>query len=181
MTCPGHAVRPNAGKALSRKGWDLPQHRFTRRQEILEGGFEVAGVPWIGYVATDAGIGHHEVNLSLRVVGDDAPDEPQVGGVHADDAVEAVIIGLGNLAGAFVGIEPHAVLAQAAPGRRINGVADLLRGDRCRLNMELAVPPLSFHQGLEDELCHSAPADISMTDEQDSHLAKVSANILQGN
>ena len=79
------------------------QHRLATRQEILEGLLEVAGVPGVGDVAGVAGVGHHQVDLAVGVVRDDAADEAEVPRIHADDAVEAVVIGRRDLPGAFAG------------------------------------------------------------------------------
>ena len=69
------------------------QHGFTALQQILESFFEVAGVPGIRNIPADARIRHHQVYFPRRVVGEDSSDEPKVGGIHADDAVEAVVVG----------------------------------------------------------------------------------------
>ena len=86
------------------------QHRFAPFQQVLESRLKVTGVPGVGNVAADSGVGHHQVNLPLGVCGNDAPKEPEVGSVHADDPLEAVVIGPGDLPGAFVRVEPHSVL-----------------------------------------------------------------------
>lgn len=51
------------------------QHRFAGGEQVLEGLLEIARVPGIGHVAPTAGVGHHQVNLALRVGGDYAADE----------------------------------------------------------------------------------------------------------
>ena len=130
------------------------QHRLATRQEVLEGLFEVAGVPGVGDVAGKAGVGHQQVDLALRVVRNDPPDEPEVPGIHADDAVKAVVIGRRDLAGAFAGVEPHAVLAETAFGRRIDGIAYLLSRYCGRLHIETVVNAPFADKVLEDELCH---------------------------
>ena len=61
--------------------------------------------------------------------------------------------------------------------RRINGIADFFGGNRRGLDMEAAVQPPGFHQGLQDKLGHYAPADISVADEQDSHKVFVSTKL----
>ena len=147
----------------------LAEHGFAGGEEVLEGFFEVAGVPGVGDVAADAGVGHHEVDFAVRIGGDDSADEPQVGGIHADDAVETGIIGTGNLAGSLPGIEPHPVLAQAPLCRRIDGIADLLRRHGCRLDVIQVLQPLSPHHRLQYELRHRAPANIPMAYEQYPH------------
>ena len=105
------------------------QHRFAARQQVLERFFEIAGVPGVRHIAADARVGHHEVDLARGIGGNDPPDQPEVGCVHADDPVEAVIIGPGDLAGPFGTVKRHPVLVEAPPGRRVDGISGLLGGD----------------------------------------------------
>ena len=95
--------------------------------KVAVGGFEVAGVPRVGDVAVEAGVGHHHADLVLRIVGDDPSQHPDVRAVHADYDIEAVIVGPGDLAGLLAGIEPDAVAVQAALCRRIDRIANLFR------------------------------------------------------
>ena len=52
----------------------LADHRFAGDEEVLEGFFEVAGVPGVGYVAANAGVGHHQVDFAKGIVRDYAAD-----------------------------------------------------------------------------------------------------------
>ena len=49
----------------------LAQHGFAAGEEILEGGFEITGVPGIGDIASRACIGHQEMDFAFGIFGDD--------------------------------------------------------------------------------------------------------------
>ena len=112
------------------------QEGFAAGEDVLEGALEVAGVPGVGDVASAAGIGHQQVDLALRVGGDYVPEPAQVTGVHADEAVEAVIVLGDDRTCPLQRVEPYSVLAEAAPGGRVDGVAVLLVRDGGGLDIE---------------------------------------------
>jgi hypothetical protein len=104
------------------------------------------------------------VDLSLRVIGNDTPEEPQVRLIHADDPVESVIIGPDKLPGPFVSIESYPMLGQATLCRRINWIANLLRRHGRRFYIILGIKPFGLNQRLEYKLCHRTPANVSVAD-----------------
>ena len=146
-----------------------PHHPLAAFQNILEGFFEVARVPGVGHVAAGAGVGHQKMDLAVGIVRNDAAEQAQIGGIHAHDAVEAGIVGPCDLTGALARIERNAVLGEAAPGRRIDGIADFFRRHGRGLDVIAVFHAAGAHQGLEDELGHGAPANISVANEEYTH------------
>lgn len=148
------------------------QHCLAPLQQVLEGRFEISGIPRVRHIAADAGIGHHQVDLSLRIFRNDTFNQPQVRGVHTYDTVEAAVVRPVDLPCTLALVEPHSMLIQAALCRRVNRVSYLLRRNRRRLDIVLAFKTFGLYQSLQDELCNRTSADITVTDEKDSHLCK---------
>ena len=142
---------------------------FTTFQDILEGCFEIPRIPRVRDVPADARIRHHQMDLPVRIIGNDTLNEPEVPGVHADNAVKAVVIGPCHLPGTLFLVERHAVLGEAALGRRIDGIADFFRGNGGRFDMPENLKAPASDQGLENEFCHRAAAYVAVADEKDSH------------
>ena len=57
------------------------------------------------------------------------------------------------------------MLGQFAPGRGIDGVAELLAADGGGADLQLGGQALLFRQILEDELGHRAAADVAVANE----------------
>ena len=67
------AVKEKSSKAAVPVNLSHPrQHGLASREEVLKGGFKIAGVPRVGHVSSDPGIGHHQVDLSRRIRWNDA-------------------------------------------------------------------------------------------------------------
>lgn len=109
------------------------------------------------------------MDLTVGVVRNDAAEQAQVGGIHAHDAVEAGIVVPCDLTGALLRVERDAVLGEAAPGGRIDGIANLFRGHGSGLDVIAVFHAAGAHQGLEDELGHRAPANVSVADKEYTH------------
>lgn len=134
-------------------------------EDVAPGGFEVAGVPGVGDIAGTAGEVEQEVDLALGVVTTEAPHVAQVPRVHADEQVEAVVVGTRHLARGLAGTA-DAVLGEFTTGRGIDGVANLLGGGGCRLDIILALAACTGHQVFHHELCHRAATDVAVAYKQ---------------
>lgn len=147
----------------------LLQHCLASCENILESLLEIPCIPRVCNIPSAAGIGHHQMNLMLRVIWDDAAQQPQVRTVHTDDAVETPVIRSRDLTGTLVGIELHSVLIETTPCRRINRVADLLRRYGGRLHIITVFQALGPNQSLAYKLRHRTAAYIAVTHKKYFH------------
>ena len=106
------------------------------------------------------------MDLSVGIFRNDAADPAEVRGVHADDAVEAGVIGPGDLAGGLASVEGYAVLREATLRRGIDGVADFFRRYGGRLDIVLIFKAAGLYQRFKDKLCHGASAYIAVANEK---------------
>ena len=103
------------------------------------------------------------MHLALRVVRDDVAQHPQVGGVHADDAVEMVVVRARDLPG-LPDVERNAVLVETAPCGRVDRIADLLGRDGGRFDIIAVLEAAGAQQRLQDILRHRTAADVAVAD-----------------
>ena len=148
------------------------EEAFAALEDVLEGLLEVARVPRVRDISQCAHVPashrerHHMTYLTVGIVGDDAADPAEVGGIHIDDEVVARVVGAGELPRSLGGVEPHAVLRQAALRRGVDRVADFLGRDRRRLDVVQPIKPLGFNQRFQYELCHRTAAYIAVAYEK---------------
>ena len=137
------------------------QQSLAARENVPPGSLEISGVPGVRHVAGMAGPVQQEGQLSLRVAAADAAHVPQVGTVHADEQVKAVIILPPQLPGGLSGAA-DTVLRQLPPGGGIDGIADLLRAGGSGSDGELLRQFCLADQVLHDKFRHGASADIAV-------------------
>ncbi len=144
-------------------------------EHILPGGIEVAGVPGVGHIAGAAGEVHQLVYLPFGVAAAQGQHVSDVPRVHADEQVEAGIVGLKHLACALARAG-DAVLREFPARGRVHLVAQLLGRSGGRLDVEAGGQALLRHKGLHDKLGHRAAADVAVADEKQAngfHAKKV--------
>lgn len=136
-------------------------------EAVLEGGFEVAGVPGVGDVAAAAGVGHQELDLMVGVAGDDVFDAAQIGGVHADNVVEVVVVPGRYLTRCLCGVKHHTVIPKALFCRGIDAVADFFRAHGGRFGVEEFLHVVRPCERFEDKLGHGRTANVAVADKKD--------------
>ena len=109
-------------------------------QHIPPGGREIPGIPRVGHIARAGGVVEQAMDFSLRVTAADAQHIADVGTVHADEQVVAVIVCPGQLTRRMPSAG-DAVGRKFPPRRRIDRVADLLGAGRSRVNNKLLPCP----------------------------------------
>lgn len=134
-------------------------------QHVAPSGLKVARIPRVGHITRTAGEIHKQRDFPLRVFATDATHIAQIPTVHADNHVEAVVVGMCHLTRCLAHTT-DSVLSQFPTGRRKDRIANLLCRRCRRLNIKLSIATSLGHEILHHKLCHRTTTDISVTDEK---------------
>ena len=143
------------------------QQSVTTGGDILPGCLEVAGVPGIRhFFAGAAGIFQQEMDLSFRVAAADCFHVADIGAVHADEQIKAVVIAPVHLP-CCLARAGNAVFRQFPSGSVMDRVPDLFGAGGGRLDLKQRFHARLSNKMFHHELRHGTAADISVAYEQD--------------
>jgi len=132
-------------------------------EHIAPGGFEVAGVPRVGHVAGARGVVEEQMDFAFGVAAAHAGHVAEVPCIHADEQVEAVVVGTAELSGC-VALTGDAVLGELATGWGIDGVAKFFGRCGSGLDVELLLTSGLADEVLHHVLGHGTAADVAVAD-----------------
>lgn len=110
---------------------------------------------------------HQQADFIIRIVTDNPTEQAQVALIHADKVVVMGVVGWDDATGCPMGIERHAMLAQTALRRGIDGIAAFLVGHGSGSNLKPMGHATGLDKGFHDKFRHGRTADITVTDEED--------------